>query len=148
MAHDNIDLSTLTKNELLVFEALKESDGPMKAYDVLDVLKSHGVRAPMTVYRALEGLEEKGIVHKLDALNAFVLCSHDHPHQVQSFLVCSECGMVQEISPELREAPQVEDKILGVVRATGFQMREARLEIKGVCQNCTDQQNAHSTAAE
>ena len=128
----------LTKNETLVFEALKGSTGPMKAYDVLDRLKDHGVRAPMTVYRALEGLEAKGIVHKLDALNAFVLCSHDHPHQVQSFLVCSECGMVQEISPELQEASPVEDKILGVVRASGFQMREARLEMKGLCKDCAN----------
>ena len=98
MAHDHHHedfLSSLTKNEGLVYAALKSAGQPLKAYDLLDILKSKGVRAPMTIYRALEGLETKGHVHKLDALNAYVLCNHDEPHQVQSFLAGNGDGLGQ-----------------------------------------------------
>ena len=75
----------LSKNEKLVWNVLAASDDPLKAYEILDKLKDKGVRAPMTVYRALDGLEEKGHIHKLDGLNAFVLCNHEGPHRVPDF---------------------------------------------------------------
>ncbi|MGV6801185.1 MAG: Fur family transcriptional regulator [bacterium] len=140
MAHDTLDhaqtADALTKNERLVYEALKEAGVPQKAYDLLDRLKDKGVRAPMTIYRALEGLEEKGLVHKLDALNAFVLCNHDAPHQIQSFLVCEACEEVIEIDNHLSEAPAVETNIQKVSEAMGFHMASARLEVRGTCKKC------------
>ena len=58
----------LLKNEKLVWDVLAVSKEPLKAYEILDTLKERGVRAPMTVYRALDGLEAKGHIHKLDGL--------------------------------------------------------------------------------
>ena len=139
MAHDHHHedfLSSLTKNEGLVYAALKSAGQPLKAYDLLDILKSKGVRAPMTIYRALEGLETKGHVHKLDALNAYVLCNHDEPHQVQSFLVCETCNNVEEIDAGVAATPGVESNIKAVVAEKGFRMDAARLEIKGRCAKC------------
>ncbi len=131
----------LTKNESLVFEAMKMTDRPQKAYDLLDVLKDSGVRAPMTIYRALEGLEQKGLVHKLDALNAFVLCNHDAPHEIQTFLVCDNCNDVDEIKSAVAESPSVEANIRGVVVEKGFRMAAARLEIRGTCSKCAEPAN-------
>ena len=139
MAHDDHNghfHESLTKNEQLVYEAMKAVNKPQKAYDLLDGLKDRGVRAPMTVYRALEGLEQKGIVHKLDALNAFVLCNHDAPHQIQTFLVCDKCSSVQEIEGGVSEAPSVEGNIMAVAAEKGFRMDKARLEVKGLCSLC------------
>ncbi|WP_306253982.1 Fur family transcriptional regulator [Parvularcula sp. IMCC14364] len=142
MAHDDHDDETpknLTKNEAMVYEAMKLTDRPQKAYDLLDVLKSSGVRAPMTIYRALEGLEQKGLVHKLDALNAFVRCNHDQPHEVETFLVCDKCSQVQEIETNVGQAvPSVESNVRAVVIEKGFRMSAARLEIKGVCARCAE----------
>lgn len=129
--HDN-----LTKNEAMVYEAMKLTDRPQKAYDLLDVLKESGVRAPMTIYRALEGLEAKGLVHKLDALNAFVRCNHEEPHAIQTFLVCDDCNSVEEIESAVATAPSVEANVKSVVVEKGFRMSAARLEIKGTCPRC------------
>ena len=41
--------SGLTKNEKLVWDALAACNEPKKAYEILDMLKEKGVRAPMTV---------------------------------------------------------------------------------------------------
>lgn len=124
-------LGGLSKNEKLVWEALSASAEPLKAYEILDRLKERGVRAPMTVYRALGGLEAKGHIHKLDGLNAFVLCNHEGPHMVQTFLVCETCSTVREL-----EVVAVEADILPAVRAADFDMHTARLEIKGNCNSC------------
>ena len=121
----------LTKNESLVWEALVLGHEPLKAYEILDHLKEKGVRAPMTVYRALDGLEQKGHIHKLEGLNSFVLCNHDGPHSIQSFLICDDCASAQEI-----ELEAVEANLLPELRRTGFKMGTARLEVRGQCANC------------
>lgn len=123
--------SGLLKNEKLVWDVLAAGAEPLKAYEILDKLKEQGVRAPMTVYRALDGLEEKGHIHKLDGLNAFVLCNHEGPHVVQTFLVCERCSTVKEL-----QVVAVEADIAPAVRAAAFDMHTARLEIKGNCNNC------------
>jgi Fur family zinc uptake transcriptional regulator len=122
----------LTKNEKLVWDSLSaNSPDPLKAYEILDKLKERGVRAPMTVYRALEGLENKGHIHKLEGMNAFVLCNHEGPHRVQTFLVCESCSTVKEL-----EVVAVEADIAPAVKAASFDMHTARLEIKGNCSDC------------
>jgi Fur family transcriptional regulator, zinc uptake regulator len=123
--------SGLLKNEKLVWDVLAAGTEPLKAYEILDKLKEQGVRAPMTVYRALDGLEEKGHIHKLDGMNAFVLCNHEGPHVVQTFLVCERCSAVKEL-----QVMAVEADIAPAVRAAEFDMHTARLEIKGNCYNC------------
>lgn len=123
----------LSKNEVLVWETLAAGTDPLKAYEILDQLKGQGVRAPMTVYRALDGLEGKGHIHKIDGMNAFVLCNHEGPHMVQTFLVCEGCSHVEEL-----EMVAVEADILDAVRNSNFDMNTARLEIKGSCQKCAE----------
>jgi Fur family zinc uptake transcriptional regulator len=124
----------LTKNEKLVWDVLCGGDEPLKAYEILDRLKGRGVRAPMTIYRALEGLVEKGIVHKLDAFNSFVLCMHEAPHDMQAFLVCDGCASVAEIEIELPAAT-----FAPWARRANFDMRSARVEVRGHCHGCAQE---------
>ena len=121
----------LSKNEKLVWSVMAGKPEPLKAYEILDRLKGKGVRAPMTVYRALDGLEAKGFIHKLEGLNAFVLCNHQGPHPVQAFLVCEACSKVKEL-----EIVSVEANIASALTAAAFKMHTARLEIKGACEDC------------
>lgn len=125
----------LTKNERLVLDVLSDAQGAMKAYELLAALKDHGIKAPMTVYRALDRLEEKGVIHKLDAMNAFVLCNHDHPHRVQTFLVCSSCNKVEEL--EERGITSLEwSTIKSLASPNAFKAQSARIELRGVCGDC------------
>ena len=43
----------LTKNQALVLKVLTNASQPLGAYAILDKLRSHGFKAPLTVYRAL-----------------------------------------------------------------------------------------------
>lgn len=125
--------SVLTKNERLVLDTLGDAEGPLKAYELLDQLKTQGVKAPMTVYRALDRLEGRGLVHKLDGLGAFVVCNHDAPHAMQTFLVCENCGSAAEVD---EEGALGVDGIAAVADERAFKIASARLEIRGLCREC------------
>ena len=127
----------LTKNESLVWSTLSGVTEPLKAYEILDQLKPDGVRAPMTVYRALDGLVQKGLIHKLEAQNSFVVCKHEGPHEVQVFLVCENCSYVKEIDIDALE-PIVGHEL----RRIGFRMSTARLEVRGLCAECPEPEPA------
>ncbi|MEM9234642.1 MAG: transcriptional repressor [Pseudomonadota bacterium] len=125
----------LTRNEKLVVEVLGRENGPMKAYELLAALKDKGVKAPMTVYRALDRLEAKGLVHKLDGINAFVICNHDAPHRVQIFLICTLCSHVEEIREH--EVAQLDWNAFGhLCDPAGFEAEATRIEVRGTCSKC------------
>ena len=126
-------LSGLTRNESLVLDTLSSGGDPLKAYEILDRLKGKGVRAPMTVYRALDGLEKKGLVHKLEGQNSFLPCNHNGPHSIRAFLVCGRCPKVAEV-----DLDHVEVEIMNATQGAGFDMHTTHLEVKGVCKECAD----------
>jgi Fur family zinc uptake transcriptional regulator len=125
----------LTKNDRLVLTALEDAEAPLKAYDLLERLKTQGIGAPMTVYRALDRLQKQGLVHKLDALGAFVVCSHGHPHGVEIFLVCRGCDGVEEIK---EGADRLQDIAQLASDACDFKADLIRVEIRGECRDCAD----------
>src|SRR3984893_9602260 len=49
------------------------------AYDIIQQLSPSGLRlAPITTYRALEFLQENGLVHRIASRNAVIACVHNH----------------------------------------------------------------------
>ena len=58
------------------------------------------------VYRALSFLEQMGLIHRIESLNAFVACdTHDHKHTA-GFLLCECCGQSEEIA--IPNVPEIE----------------------------------------
>jgi Fur family zinc uptake transcriptional regulator len=123
----------LTKNQALVFEALSRANAPLSAYSLLDQLRDNGFRAPLQVYRALEKLQEFGLVHRLESLNAFVACAHehDHKHGLTAFAICNDCGQVTEFSDEM-----IEKRLSGWAEEAGFTAAKTTIEIRGECASC------------
>ncbi len=116
--------------------ALDQAGAPLKAYEVLGQLKDQGVTAPMTVYRALDRLEGKGLVHKLDALGAFVVCRHGAPHELQTFLVCEGCANVTEVTGgQDGQLPISRQALSSLAVSSGFEVSAARLEVRGRCRD-------------
>lgn len=122
----------LTPIRRRVLELVWASHEPVKAYDVLDILRNErSSAAPPTVYRALEFLQEEGLVHKIESLNAFVGCGKPGHLDSGQFLICSDCGEVAELDdPDLVEA--ISKKALQV----GFAIDDQIVEIKGRCAQC------------
>ncbi len=84
-------------NERIVFDALCNADAPLKAYDLLEALHDQGLRAPMTIYRALDSLMSKGCVKKIISINAFVAVRSHCASLPRAFLICRDCSRAKEI---------------------------------------------------
>nr|WP_259371819.1 transcriptional repressor [Caldimonas mangrovi] len=135
-AHCRARGAQLTALRREVLELLLLREGSAKAYDLQDDMRArHGRVAPTTVYRALEFLIEQELVHRVDAINAFVVCNGEHVHHHAMMLVCAQCGQVTEWHDE--EAFAALGKRLRKSVA-GFHV--GSVEIKGLCTNCTEAQ--------
>ncbi len=136
MANAAHDQTSLTKNQKMVFETLAGADGPLSAYSVLDRLRDKGFRAPPQVYRALDKLIELGMVHRLESLNAFVVCGDpgcsEHKDTV-AFTICSGCGQVEEISDD-----DLSDELSEIALRVGFTLQKSTIELRGLCSECGD----------
>jgi Fur family zinc uptake transcriptional regulator len=115
-----------------VLELIASIRKPIKAYDLLDLLRQkHGNAAPPTVYRALDFLLQNGFIHKLESINAFVSCHHPaDAHQVP-FLICDTCSSAEEVCDE-----RVADLIEMQAKALGFRPQAQTLEVHGICKHC------------
>lgn len=128
----------LTRNQSLVFEMLEKAGQPLSAYTILDQLREAGLRAPLQVYRALDKLLEAGLVHRLESINAFVACTHPHPHSHGSaFAICERCGRVDEFSDKTVEA-----RLTAWSSEHGFRPARTTIEIRGECAECAGSQAA------
>lgn len=123
----------LTRNQSLVLDRLAEAAGPLSAYDLLDMLRIEGIKAPLQIYRALDKLLEKGLAHRLESANAFVACAEPHCHMsgVVGFAICEACGHVAEFADDVLMA-----RLAMVSRMDGFEPRKSIIEIRGLCAAC------------
>ena len=124
----------LTKLRRRVLELVWSSHEPVKAYDILDILRDeHSGSAPPTVYRALEFLQDEGMVHKIESLNAYVGCgAPDHNHASQ-FFICQSCGAAAEMNDT-----EIRNLIADKAADMSFKIDKEIIEVKGVCSQCSD----------
>jgi Fur family zinc uptake transcriptional regulator len=116
-----------------VFKLLTKHEGAIGAYDLLEQLKVIDPSAkPATIYRALDFLSKQGFVHKIESINAFVMCHHfsDCNHPVQ-LLICDNCGHVEEI-----QSSNLDLALRSMADATGFIISHQIVEAHGTCQTC------------
>lgn len=123
----------LTPQRRRVLELIAGSERPMKAYDLLDQLKKElSSAAPPTVYRALDFLLKEGFVHRLESINAFLVCPHPTQAHPTQFLICDDCGVVQELDDK-----ELSMRLFERVRAQGFAPVQQMVEIHGHCARCS-----------
>lgn len=115
-----------------VLEIIAASKKPMGAYDILESLGQYmDAPKPPTAYRAIEFLMEQGIVHRIESLNAYVLCGSDHRHNGSQFMVCDSCGTVVEA-----HICHVPDDLAARAREEGFVLSRWDAELHGTCKDC------------
>ncbi|MDO6441604.1 Fur family transcriptional regulator [Marinobacter sp. 2_MG-2023] len=122
----------LTPTRERVLELIWQSHKPLGAYDVLAKLTSEGHNAaPPTVYRALDFLQQQGLVHRIASLNAFTGCTHAGEHHTGMFLICRACGNVLELTDA-----SVSTAIQNAANAEAFRAETVTLEVAGLCPGC------------
>ncbi len=124
----------LTTTQQTVWEILQAATQPLSAYGILELLAQHHPNPkPPTVYRALQALQANGLVHKINSLNAFVVCRDGHQghHHASAFLVCDDCGNTTELCLSALDKP-----LKSASEQAGFAMHNATLEMHGQCGDC------------
>lgn len=115
-----------------VFALVAAAGRPVKAYELLDQLKTHHAgAAPPTVYRALDFLMEHGLIHKLESIAAYVCCPHPGAAHATQFLICDVCDRTIELQDELLTA-----RLKAAVTAQGFVPGSFVVEVNGRCARC------------
>jgi Fur family zinc uptake transcriptional regulator len=123
----------LTPARAQVFLLLAEVDGAIGAYDLLEELKKEDPSAkPATIYRALDFLSKQGFVHKIESINAFMMCHHfgdcDHPVQL---LICDSCNSVEE-----NQSGEFDTALKNMAIKSGFTISHQVIEAHGICKQC------------
>ena len=123
----------LSKNQIIIFDLIDKSGGPMKAYSILFNVQKKGLKAPPQVYRALGRLVEIGKVHKIESKNAFVACKNSNCtiSNATAFSICDGCEQVTEISN-----PKLSKYLSGFQDNSGMKYNKYNLEFFGLCKKC------------
>jgi len=124
----------LSKNQQIVLDALKVSNLPLSAYQILDVedVRNNGLKAPLTIYRALNKLIELGLVHRIESLNAFIACDKEHHTDPPAFMICEECKHTIEVGMH-----SIEKAVQNQAEEQGFKVCSVHVEVSGRCRACT-----------
>ena len=102
------------------------------AYDLLYELRGKYPRiAPTTVYWALTALNERGKIHRLESLNAYIACQTEDHQQQAIFSICNDCGVIEE-----NFEPDVFSKLFSALKSNGFLVQRHVVEVNGKCAGC------------
>ncbi len=120
-----------TKTRLSILTILDQSDQPLDAEQVFSALKAQGISANLsTVYRALEVLNQKGLITGLNfsgtSRTLYANCrAHRH------YLVCLDCKRMIAVAdcPLSKYERQLEQQ-------TGYHISAHRLDLYGFCPDC------------
>lgn len=122
----------LTTQRKAVLALIYRHGDPISAYELLRQLKeSHPKAEAMTVYRALEFLQQQQLIHRIASQNAFTACDTPSQHHHAQLLLCERCGQSQEVCDDA-----VERALQNLADRYGFALTSKPREISGICQSC------------
>lgn len=122
----------LTPIRRKVLEILLQRQRSVKAYELLDEIRSvQPGAAPPTVYRALDFLIAEGLIHRLDAVNAWAACMDAAGDRHDILVICTECGAVAEFSD-----PKLHRQLAQKVASAGFVLNHHETELRALCTPC------------
>jgi Fur family transcriptional regulator, ferric uptake regulator len=121
-----------TEQRRLIINALFDSSEHVTLDGLLRTVRTVDARVGYaTVYRTMKLLADSGIVqeHKFgDGFTRYELIDEQHHHD---HLICLECGKITEF-----EEPLIEELQSRVATRYGFQVKQHKHELYGVCADC------------
>jgi Fur family ferric uptake transcriptional regulator len=124
-----------TAHRRTLMTALSEAGQPLT---IPQLVAAVAARVPQSsVYRNLAIFEEAGIVHRMPGIDDFAryeLAEHlmGHHHH----LVCSTCGVVEDVILPPALENELEAELRRVARRRGFTLSSHRLDLVGDCTSC------------
>ena len=120
-------------NNDIALNIIKKSSKNLSAYQILDKFQKIKKVHPTTVYRSLDFLIKKGIIHKSNINKTYMMCRHSHHHKhVHNTLlaICKKCGKTEELLKEIFLP------IIKISRLKKFDLSCFDLEILTKCKSC------------
>jgi Fur family ferric uptake transcriptional regulator len=117
----------------LVVEVLGEQNCCLSAQEIHDRVRASGERVGIaSVYRALDGMDELGLVQRVDLGDGVARfepahAGGDHHHH----LVCDDCGKVEPFAD-----PSLESAIERVADGRGYAVAAHDVVLRGACEDC------------
>lgn len=123
-------LTPIRKNLLQLMARLNRAVG---AYELLaELQKSDPEFRIVMVYRTLDFLRKHGFIHRIESLNAFIVCWHPEDNHQAQLLICDSCKEVREV-----EVPGIAELLGKKARAAGFTGIQQTVEAHGICSACS-----------
>lgn len=118
-------------NNKITLNIIKKSKKNLTAYQILDKFQNIKKVQPMTVYRSLDYLINKGVIHKANHNKTYIFCSHSHNKTHNTFIaICKNCGISEELFTD------IVSPILKKTKLKKFKLSFFDLEISTKCRSC------------
>lgn len=122
----------VTKPRRQVLELVEAVDVPVSAYDIGRMMEERGEHLDhVTIYRVLNLLSSLNLVHKVLSRGGFVKCDLPGASGCHRFLLCRNCGELQEFSDEALCRQES-----SIAQSYGFRAEHRVTECYGLCRNC------------
>jgi Fe2+ or Zn2+ uptake regulation protein len=122
----------VTKPRLQVLEVLEEAQKPVSPYEIQRLLKQKGKYLNhVTIYRTLDLFCRLNVAHKVLSDGGFVKCTLGEREGCHRFMVCQDCGDIQEFADE--GLCQKENEF---AQNLGFYTEHHLSEFSGLCSQC------------
>jgi Fur family zinc uptake transcriptional regulator len=126
----------------MILDVLVRTGQPLGAYGIIEQFEmTTGRRVlPASVYRTLNVLLERGLVTRIESINAYLANTHATASPADIYFICGQCGEVRVI-----KAPTLANLIELEADALGFRIGKRVLEMQGICHRCQQCGTEHST---
>lgn len=124
----------LTQEKTIVVDEVFSSHEHFDRAHIIDRLtrRGDGKRvSPATIHRALNELEEAGLIRKVAQADNRDIYEHDYGYPHHDHLICRECNTLIEFEND-RFEPILEQ----IAAKHGFLMEGHRMEVYGICEDC------------
>ncbi|HVW00215.1 MAG TPA: Fur family transcriptional regulator [Planctomycetaceae bacterium] len=121
----------LTPQRATVVDEVFSSHDHFDAEQLVLRLSARHVSRP-SVYRTLGLLVEAGLLRKVVRINNREVYEHDYGYPQHDHLICKKCGELIEFNH-----PDLSRILEEITRQYGFRMESHRLEVHGLCDNCS-----------
>jgi Fur family ferric uptake transcriptional regulator len=123
----------ITGQRKLILDAFLNNERHISAEELYDQLKRENPGIGLaTIYRTLKLLSECGLANELHFSNGVTRYEHLFGHEHHDHLICLNCGKYIEVVE-----PAIEELQEKLARKNNFQVLRHRMELYGICQECT-----------
>lgn len=133
----NIKLTPIRKSLLSL---IYEYSQPLTAYELLNLYRKSNPKAQsMTIYRALDFLQNNHFIHRLESKNSYKACETPQEQHNAYFLICEKCMKTQEV-----QSQTFTHAVKKLETDNQFLLSKKQVELLGICKICIPRAEKHN----